>query len=293
MSLDIVTLRLLIGIDEFGSLGAAARQLRISQPAASARIRSLEAHYRLNLVMRSPRGSSLTDDGKVVCSWARGVTDQIDVLESGIAALKLQRSANLSIAASLTIAEYLLPRWIGELQKALPGATAGLVVANSEGVVDMVIKGRVRIGFVEGPVTATGLTTATVGHDRIAVVVHPDHPWARRKDRIGRAELASTPLVVREAGSGTRATFDLALGAPATIALEAGSTNAVLGSAINGLGPGVVSEIATRTAISAGTLVDVPIDLDTTRPLRAIWPAGERLRSPVSDLIEIATRRPG
>lgn len=290
MSVDVDSLRLLIGVDELGSLGAAARELGVSQPAASARLRSLEGRYGLNLVMRSARGSALTEDGKVVCGWARGVMDQVDVLESGIAALSLQRSANLSIAASLTIAEYLLPRWIGELQRARPGATAGLVVANSEEVVAMVRKGRVRLGFIEGPVSATDLTATTVGHDRIAVVVAPTHPWARRTDPVGREELAAAPLVLRELGSGTRATFDLALGVAPVVAMEAGSTNAVLGSAINGVGPGVVSEIATRAAIAAGTLVEVATELDTTRPLRAIWLTRERLRSPVSDLIEIASR---
>lgn len=146
---DLDSLRLMLLLDEHRSLGAAARQLGISQPAASARLRSLESRHGLNLVMRSARGSFLTEDGKAVCGWARAVMDQVDVFESGITALSLQRGANLSIASSLTIAEYLLPRWIGELQQSAPAATAGLVVANSEEVVDLVRKGRVRIGFIE------------------------------------------------------------------------------------------------------------------------------------------------
>ena len=287
---DLDSMRLLVVLDEHGSLGAAARHLGISQPAASARLRSLESRYSLNLVMRSARGSFLTEDGKAVCVWARSVMNQVDVLESGITALSLQRSAHLSIAASLTIAEYLLPRWIGELQRISPSTTAGLVVANSVEVIDLVRKGRVRIGFIEGPVVASGLTALTVGHDRIVVVVSPDHEWAKLTSPVDRAQLCSTPLVLREPGSGTRATFDQALGSRPRIAMEAGSTCALLGSVLSGIGPGAVSEIAARGAIESGALVEVETDLHTARPLRAIWSSRQRLSSPVSDLVEIATR---
>ena len=287
---DLDSMRLLVVLDEHGSLGAAARHLGISQPAASARLRSLESRYSLNLVMRSARGSFLTEDGKAVCVWARSVMNQVDVLEAGITALSLQRSAHLSIAASLTIAEYLLPRWIGELQRNTPSTTVGLVVANSEEVIDRVRIGRVRIGFIEGPVTASGLTAVTVGHDRIVVVVNPDHDWAKLTSPVDRAQLCSTPLVLREPGSGTRATFDQALGSQPRIAMEAGSTSALLGSVLSGIGPGAVSEIAARGAIESGALVEVETDLHTARPLRAIWPSRQRLSSPVSALVEIATR---
>lgn len=214
--------------------------------------------------------------------------EQVDVLEAGIQALSLQRRANLSIASSLTIAGYLLPAWIGELQHELPGVTAGLVVTNSDEVVALVRTGRVRLGFIEGPVTTRGLTAATVGHDRIVVIVNPDHEWARLSAPIDRELLKSTPFVLREPGSGTRATFARSLGCEPTNAMEAGSTGSLLGSVLTGIGPGTISEIAARVSIKAGALVEVKTDLETSRPLRAIWSARQRLASPASELIQIA-----
>lgn len=291
MSVNLESLRLLILVDESGSLGAAARTLGISQPAASSRLRSLEARYNLSLVLRSTRGSQLTDDGRAVCAWARGVIAEVSHLEAGIAALGAQRRGDLKIAASLTIAEYLMPRWLAELQRAHLDVHAGLIVVNSADVVGQVRAGEVSIGFVESPTITTDLRTRLVGTDRIAIVVSPSHPWASTRHPIGRSELSSTPLVVREIGSGTRETFDLALGGTPRIAMEAGSPTAVIGAALNGVGPAVVSEIAVRSAILAGTLVDVPVALDLKRPLRAIWRSSERLRSPATDLIDIACRR--
>lgn len=289
---DLDSLRLLLLVDELGSLGSAARALGISQPAASGRLRSLESRYKLSLVTRSTRGSRLTEDGKAVCAWARKVMTEVGQLEAGISALSAQRRGDLKIAASLTISEYLMPRWLAELQRAQPGVHAGLLVVNSAEVVAMVRDGRVKLGFIESAVEVPDLESRQVGTDRIVVVVRPDHPWANAKEPIDREELATTPLVVREVGSGTRETFETALGSGTTVVLEAASTNVILGAALTGVGPAVVSEVAGRPAIENGSLVSVPVTLDLRRSLRAIWRKGEPLRPPIGDLVEIAVRRP-
>lgn len=288
---DLDSLRLLLLVDQLGSLGAAARELGISQPAASVRLRSLESRYDLSLVTRSTRGSRLTEDGKAVCAWARNVMTEVDSLEAGIGALSAQRRGDLRIAASLTIAEYFMPRWLAELQRSQPGVHAGLVVVNSTEVVAMVRDGRVKLGFIESALAIPDLRTRQVGTDRVTVVVQPEHRWARTRQPIDREELAATPLVVRETGSGTRETFERALGAKASVALEAGSTNVIIGAALNGVGPAVVSEVAARSSIENGTLVDVPVTLDLRRSLRAIWRKEDPLRPPIGDLVAIAARR--
>jgi molybdate transport repressor ModE-like protein len=290
---DLDSLRLLLLVDQLGSLGAAARELGISQPAASVRLRSLESRYDLSLVTRSTRGSRLTEDGKAVCAWARNVMTEVDSLEAGIGALSAQRRGDLRIAASLTIAEYFMPRWLAELQRSQPGVHAGLVVVNSTEVVAMVRDGRVKLGFIESALAIPDLRTRQVGTDRVTVVVQPEHRWARTRQPIDREELAATPLVVRETGSGTRETFERALGAKASVALEAGSTNVIIGAALNGVGPAVVSEVAARSSIENGTLVDVPVTLDLRRSLRAIWRKEDPLRPPIGDLVTIAARRQG
>ena len=290
MSVDLESLRLIPLIDSGGSLGAAARALGISQPAASARLRSLEARYRLTLVTRSARGSTLTDDGRAVCAWAQAVLAELSHLEAGMDALAAARRGDLKIAASLTIAEHLMPQWLGELQRSQPEVHAGLIVANSAEVLTQVRSGAVSVGFIESPVVNRGVRSQSVGSDRLAVVVAPGHPWASARRPISGSEIAATPLVVREVGSGTRETFERALGSAPLVAMEAGSTAATIGAAVNGVGPAIVSEIAVRHAIADGTLIDVPVALDLRRSLRVIWRGSERLRSPARELVEIAVR---
>ena len=68
---DLGALELLLAVARLGSLGAAARELGITQPAASSRVRSMERQLGVALVDRSPRGSRLTDAGALVTDWAR------------------------------------------------------------------------------------------------------------------------------------------------------------------------------------------------------------------------------
>ncbi|UYM06863.1 LysR family transcriptional regulator [Solicola gregarius] len=289
--IDLESLRLIVAIDRHHSLGAAARELGISQPAASARLRSVESGYGLSLVSRSTRGSNLTEDGQAVCSWAENVLREVDTLQAGVAALSEQRKGGLEIAASLTIAEYFLPRWLGEMQRTRPDVHTALRVMNSAEVEAQVRRRDVQLGFTESPERPRGLSTRRVGSDRLAVVVAARHEWARRVYAPTADELAQTPLVLREAGSGTRETFDRALGTEPRIALEASSTSALVGAAVNGVGPAVVSEVAVRSHLDAGVLVEVTTQLDLRRPLFAIWRADETLRSPATDLVAIAAQR--
>jgi molybdate transport repressor ModE-like protein len=289
---DLESLRLLLTIADEGSLGAAARTLGISQPAASQRLRALERRYQLRLIIRSPRGSRLTTDGQVVHSWAHRVLTEVDALETGMRALSEQRAGDLRIGASLTIAEYFLPAWLAELQHDLPHIRLSMQVRNSEVVIDSIRRRGNDLGFIEQPGVPDDLESAEVGQDRLVVIVRPDHPWAARTSELSADEVAAGPLVLREPGSGTRRTFEAALGTPPLVALEASSTSAVIGAAISGVGAGVVSEVAVRSQLDAAVLVSVPTQLDLRRTLRAVWRGDTPLSPAATALVALTIRRP-
>ena len=104
---DLGALELLLAVARVGSLGRAARELGITQPAASSRIRSMERQLGVALVDRSPRGSRLTDAGALVTDWARRIVEAAEVFDAGAQALRDRRDSRLRVAASMTIAELL------------------------------------------------------------------------------------------------------------------------------------------------------------------------------------------
>ncbi|MEV4890789.1 LysR family transcriptional regulator [Nonomuraea sp. NPDC050547] len=296
---DLDSLKLLVDVGELGSLGRAARAAGIAQPSASKRIAQLERRLGLPLLERTPRGSALTAEGKMVAGWASQVLSAAQELMRAAAAVRLSEAAHLRVASSMTVAEYLVPRWLGEFQNREPDVQVGLDVVNSAEVAALVLAGAdgtprsVELGFVEGPNVPDGLDSRVVGTDRLVVVVAPGHPWARRRTVLRGAELAATPLVVREPGSGTRETLDLAFRDlhQASPRLELGSNSAVKGAASAGAAPAVLSGYAVEADLATGRLVEVPLaGLNLVRSLRAVWRRGRTLPSPAATLLSIASR---
>ena len=94
--------------------------------------------------------------------------------------------------------------------------------------------------------------------------------------------------MLREKGSGTRETFTAALRTEPQAAVTAGSTGAVVASAVSGIAPAVASALSVSEQLAVGRLVSIPTQLDLTRPLRAVWARGARLRGTAADLVHIA-----
>ncbi|MCW2919918.1 MAG: LysR family transcriptional regulator [Actinomycetia bacterium] len=292
---DLPALELLLDVARTGSLGASARAHGISQPAASARVKTMERLIGVPLLERSPTGSRLTEAGRLVTDWAGQVVEAAQAMDAGIDALRERRDSRLAVAASMTIAEYLLPGWLVALRHDRSGTAVSLQTGNSTWVAAQVLSGAAVLGFVEGAEVPSGLDMAVVAHDRLMVVVAPSHPWARRRSRLPAAELAATPLIQREQGSGTRMVLETALapyGALAAPLLELASTTAVKSAVRSGAGPAVLSSLAIAVEVSSGQLRTIEVDgLDLTRRLRAVWPTGPRPAGPARDLLSI-TRSP-
>lgn len=285
---DLGALELLLAVARLGSLGGAARELGITQPAASSRVRSMERQLGVALVDRSPRGSRLTDAGALVTDWARRIVEAAEAFDAGAQALRDRRDSRLRVAASMTIAEYLLPGWLLALRSQRPDTAVSLLAGNSASVAERLLSDEADVGFVEGVTVPPGLDSAVIAHDRLIVVTAPTHAWARRRRPLATEELATTPLILREKGSGTRQVLDTALGGLARPLIELSSTTAVKAAAVSGAGPAVLSELAVGEELAMRRLIRVPVHgIALARDLRAVWPTGHRPTGPARDLLAL------
>ncbi|MVU77395.1 LysR family transcriptional regulator [Nocardia sp. ET3-3] len=292
---DLEVLDLLMSVAELGSLGAAARRHGMSQPAASMRISALERRLNLRLVDRGRTGSVLTDAGQTVVELGRPVLAAAVALGEGIAALRHAARPSLRVVASTTIADHRIPHWLNALRKIHPDLAVTLAVANSRQVAAAVTDREAALGFVEGPHPPTGLGSRVLAADELVVVVSPTHPWATRRRALTARELADTPLLWREKGSGTRDTVWQTLeihGTPAPPAAELGSAAAILATARSGAAPAVVSRLIVAHELRAGTLHEVRLadSIALARKFRAIWHRRTPPEGPAADLVELAAR---
>lgn len=285
---SLSALELLVATDSHGSISAAARALGVAQPTASAGLRALERRLGLELLERTTRGSRLTETGRATAAWAREVIEASDRFETSVAALRDAPAARVRVAASLTVAEYLAPRWLARLALEGSGPAGGapdveLVVRNSREVTDLVLDGGVELGFVESATLRRGLRSRTVAHDRLVVVVGPAHRWARRS-ALRVDELLAGGLVVRERGSGTRETLERGLAAVGERLPDhlpyLGSTAALKTAVQHGGAVAVLSSLAVADDVARGSLVRVAVPgLELDRRLRMVWKDGTALSS--------------
>ena len=135
---DLEALRVLALVAKEGSMLAARAQLGVSQQAISLRIRNLEKDLRMRLLVRSARGSRLTPTGELVVGWGTTLLTAADEFSDAVNSLRTDRGKMMRIAASLTIAEHLLPDWIARwrISHGNDGPVVQLTAANSSTVVE-------------------------------------------------------------------------------------------------------------------------------------------------------------
>jgi DNA-binding transcriptional LysR family regulator len=289
---NLSALALFVAVVDEGGLGAGARRAGIHQPNASRMIAQLEAQAGTVLLERDPRGARPTSAGLLYAAQARELLEAAEQFSDWLRHSRDEDARELRVGASMTIAEHLMPAWLAELRRRSPRVRVDLEVLNSTQVLAGVHDGRLRLGFVETPRLPRDVHAMTLREDELVVVVAPEHPWALREGPLDPAELAATPLVVREGGSGTRDAYEELLPAAGETppVQELGSNAAVRIAVASGAGPAVLSMLAVRSGLESGQLLRVPVaGPRLRRPLTAVWNGPRRLSGPAADLVAVAS----
>ena len=259
-SLDLAELRAFCAAVDLGSLGRASRLLRVSQPALSKRMRTIEAVVGTRLVERSPRGISPTPAGTKLYVEARKLLAQAEAVDDLVRGLGGEE-APVRLAASHTIAEFVLPGPLVDFERQRERhLSVELMVANSVVVRELVRDGRADFGIAAVDRVARDvapLTETPFCEDEVIVAVPSGHPWAATGE-VDLEDFAATPMVVRDPSANTRRVVEEALaerGLSLTAPLaEVGSTTAAKAAALSEGAPVLISRMAVGAA-DAGLVV--------------------------------------
>lgn len=272
---SLESLELFISTVNFGSISKAADVHGISQPSASSRLAELENLLHLHLLVRTPRGSSITKDGKEVYRYALNVIESAGELMEQSKQLSQRSTGRIMISASYSIAEYLLPVWLEKFLIRYENVVPEVVIANSAQVIKNIRKNG-GLGFVETDQIPADINSIIVGYDELWVVASAGHELIKQGPLTPR-QLARAPLITRETGSGTRDHLEKALAQVGiynvSTKAELGSTSAIKGAVIESHAVAVLSNLAVLSEIDRGLLARISVPkLDLSRCLYAVWP---------------------
>jgi DNA-binding transcriptional LysR family regulator len=275
------------------SFTRAAEALCMTQPAVTFQIRQLEEQFSTRLFDRAHGRIALTAAGAIAFEYAERILALSAEMEARLKAVSGQVAGPLLIGASTTIADFLLPRVLGEFKSRYPGVAPRLLVANSDTVQDRVAERSLDLGFIEGDTRLPALAGEVCCEDELQVVCTPSHPLAKHKTVAPRL-LAEHAFVRREPGSGTRQVVDHYLEkaglAPEAlnVVMEAGSPEALKGLVATGLGFAIMSRATVAKEVKLGQLVRIPLDPPLIRTLSVVYPRERIHAAVVTRFIEFA-----
>lgn len=248
----------------------------ISQPALSKQIKSLEKSLGTALIERAGRGIRLTDAGEELAGHAHRMQTLIENAELAMAEICGLRRGRLAVAASPTIATYLIPRLLVRYRLKYPGISLHVEVEQSATMTPRLLDGKIDLAFTEVQPTADRLVARVFMRDLFQAIVPTGHPLARRKN-INIAEFINAGLIIRDHSVAGESFVERELyrlsGAEVHPILRVNSTEAVKEAVAAGLGVAIVSGLALHADDSKQRLTKVQVrGVTLRRPLYCVRP---------------------
>jgi LysR family transcriptional regulator, transcriptional activator of the cysJI operon len=275
--LENFRLRVFRAVAEHLSFRKAAEHLLLTQPAVTLQIKALEDSLAVRLFDRSARGISLTAQGELLLAYAKQMAGLAAEAEQALGAAEGNVFGDLSIGASTTIAQYVLPWLLG----AFLGENARIRVeihsGNTSEIVQMVLDGKLAIGLIEGPAGSRAVRSEPFMEDELVLIAPPNFEF----DRLSGEQLLANRLLLRERGSGSRHVVEMAL-AKAGLRLKAfrnvidlDSTEAIKSGVEAGLGVGFVPRRAIAKELELHALKVASVaGVEATRQFTLVSHAG-------------------
>ncbi|MBA2673055.1 MAG: LysR family transcriptional regulator [Ramlibacter sp.] len=274
-------LRAFVAVYHAGSVSAAADQLALTQPAVTVLLRELEERLGVKLFDRNTRTLRRTEAATEAIRFAEGVLSDLEAMTRSMAERAGSQRGKMRVAATLTIAQTLLPKAVRAFVDLYPGVRVFIQECSAADFVEaMVGEGfDLGIGSLEGPVA--GLQEEVFRRESLSAVgLHSAKFPASRP--ITWEELASLPVVAFKPGYAIRHHVDAAAetaGVRLKIAYEVSMFATAMGMAASGLGVAVVpaemSSIERFPELAARQLVHPHVERQTSVVYR-----GERTLTP-------------
>ncbi len=252
-------LKVFCTVAETKSFSKTSEIIHLTQPAVSLQIQALEEIYETKLFDRSSSSINLTPSGEILYKYAKDILSLYAEAGKEIGKITGLIKGSITIGASTTIGNYVLPTVISDFKKTHPKIKINVFIGNTRRIVDFLNSGVVDLGLVEGETSKHKIKTEPIIQDELLFIVPPLHHWAKKKV-VSILEITKEPFILREDGSGTRQMIEKYLlshginTGDMSIALVLGSTESIKQAVENGTGVSIVSKWAARKEVKYGSL---------------------------------------
>ena len=169
--LDLTHLRYFQAIAESGSMTAAAKRLKVSQPTLTVAMRNLEEQLGTTLFLRSRAGVSLTTTGQELLTHASEVFSVLERAEQRILGLETEEVGSFVIGCHESLGAYFLPEFMIEFLQVAPRIEVTLMNASSAAVTEAVVGRKIDFALIVNPIPHPELVLVELFKDAMDVFV--------------------------------------------------------------------------------------------------------------------------
>lgn len=290
--LRLKQLRLLIALDEFGSLHKAADAVAITQPGATKALHEIESTLGSTLFERTPRGLAPNDLGRCVIRYARLIHTDVAHLREEMLGIMQGHGGRLSVGVIMGAVPVLV-ECLARLRAKQPQLSVEIVEDTSARLLALLDEGRLDIAICRTSVSKNPAAYDCRLRDQepLIVVANTRHRFAGR-DSLTLSELADSPWVVFPVNMPMRLTLErefreAGLNFP-TYPIETSSTFTTLSLLLQD--PHLVAVMpvdVAQMAVTHGMLVHLPLELKSrSEPYEIVTRQGVALTAPTQLLID-------
>ena len=240
----------------------AAEELHFSQPAVSAQVHQLEETLGVKLFDQIGRKTHLTQAGEELYRYSQKIFSVIEETWETMEALRSPHYGRLSVGADTTVGTYVIPDLLGKFHKSYPEVEITLEVVNRSALVDALLNNRVDLAVMGRVPDEVPVTIEPFKPNELVLIAAPTHRLAGREN-VPFEELAREHFLLREIGSGTRATLETIFqeeGLQLLVSMQVGNNSAIKQGVAAGLGIALISRAALDMELETHRLIILDVE---------------------------------
>lgn len=255
--IDTHKINIFLSAVEETSFSAAAKKLKMSQPAVSLQIQALEQQLGVELFRRTGRNVVLTEAGHALVPLARQMLGLSNHIEETMCSLRGKLVGQLAIGCAATPTQYILPRLAIMFKQQNPDVSIQIQIMDPQDVVDRLLEQEIHMGVLAYEPRHRVIKTRPFMEDETVLLVPRGHRWADRSE-VSLKELANgdtTLLVEQERRHSDPLWRRLEKIAPPEVmesAIALGCPEAILAAIESSLGIAIVSRLVARKSAEGG-----------------------------------------
>jgi len=290
--IDPYSLRLFTTVAREGSLGRAAQKEHIAPSALSRRMAELERVLGAPLMVRSPRGISLTEAGQVVLDRGARIEAELGSLARDVQARSGQLSGTLRVLANLSSIVGYLPEHLQAFRASYPAIDVALQECSSQEVIRGCLDDRADLGIGVRMEVPAGIESWFFCYDPFIVILPRGHVAAQRQ-ALGLAEVLAHPVIGIQSGGSLSTTLQAKAaeaGLPLNIPVSVNSFDAACRMVEAGLGITILPQGATSAYAGSDRFVCRTLAEDWSRRELRLYALRKTPRLPSVDAFVTALR---